>query len=100
MRFVIRTMSGTTSAASATESETNRVCFHSWGTKGDSGVATDLGVVNKISKDEGEVEVELPTDPQDIENQYGAALMELERKVPPPEVSPSRKGGKSNSICI
>jgi hypothetical protein len=37
------------------------------------------------------VEVELPTDPQDIENQYGAALMELERKVPPPEVSLQRK---------
>ncbi|KAI8332866.1 chitin synthase 1 [Chlamydoabsidia padenii] len=60
----------------------------SWGTKGDSGVATDLGVVNKVSKDEGEVEVELPTDPQDIENQYGAALMELERKLPPPESKP------------
>ncbi|ORZ18045.1 chitin synthase 1 [Absidia repens] len=61
----------------------------SWGTKGDNGVAKDLGVVTKVSKDEGEVELELPTDPQDIENQYGAALMELERKVTPPQSKPS-----------
>ncbi|KAI8077884.1 chitin synthase 1 [Halteromyces radiatus] len=61
----------------------------SWGTKGDNTIAKDLGVVTKVSKEEGEVELELPTDPQDIENEYGAALMELERKVPPPENKPS-----------
>lgn len=64
----------------------------SWGTKGDNGVAKDLGVVTKVSKEEGEVELELPTDPQDIENQYGAALMELERKVAPAEVRQKKKG--------
>lgn len=29
----------------------------------------------------------MPSDPQDIENVYGAAIMELERKIAPPKVS-------------
>ncbi|CAO3614719.1 unnamed protein product [Cunninghamella blakesleeana] len=59
----------------------------SWGTKGDNTIDKDLGVVKKISKKESEVELEMPSDPQDIENVYGAAIMELERKVAPPKTS-------------
>lgn len=60
----------------------------SWGTKGDTGVATDLGVV-KTKKDESgdhTVEVEVPVEQKDIDNAYEEACLELTRK-PEEEVS-------------
>ena len=54
----------------------------SWGTKGDTKVATDLGVV-KSSKDESgdhTAEVEVPTEQKDINDAYEAACLELQRK--------------------
>ncbi|ORZ17345.1 chitin synthase 2 [Absidia repens] len=54
----------------------------SWGTKGDTGVATDLGVV-KAKKDGGEhtVEVEVPVEQKDIDDAYEEACLELTRHV-------------------
>ncbi|KAI7870953.1 chitin synthase 1 [Spinellus fusiger] len=60
----------------------------SWGTKGDNGVSTDLGVVKaKTDKDGGQsVEVEVPTEQKDLNEQYEEACLELKRKfVAPPE---------------
>ncbi|CAO3637942.1 unnamed protein product [Cunninghamella blakesleeana] len=54
----------------------------SWGTKGDTGVSTDLGVV-KAKKDESgdhTVEVEVPVEQKDIDNAYEEACLELTRK--------------------
>jgi chitin synthase len=59
----------------------------SWGTKGDSGVATDLGVV-KAKKDatgDHTVEVEVPVEQKDIDNAYEEACLELTRHVEPEE---------------
>lgn len=56
----------------------------SWGTKGDSKISTDLGVV-KAKKDEaGEhlAEVELPTEQKDMNDAYEAACLELQTKPP------------------
>ncbi|KAF9996359.1 Chitin synthase, class 1 [Entomortierella chlamydospora] len=50
----------------------------SWGTKGDTSVATDLGVAKKTA--EGGVEVAVPTDSQDINNAYEEALTSLSVK--------------------
>ncbi|KAF9431630.1 Chitin synthase, class 1 [Entomortierella beljakovae] len=47
----------------------------SWGTKGDTSVATDLGVAKKTA--EGGVEVDVPTDSQDINNAYDDAISAL-----------------------
>ncbi|KAF7728325.1 Chitin synthase, class 1 [Apophysomyces ossiformis] len=55
----------------------------SWGTKGDSTVSTDLGVV-KAKKDasgEHSVEVEVPTEQKDLNEQYEEACLELTKKV-------------------
>ncbi|KAF9584922.1 Chitin synthase, class 1 [Lunasporangiospora selenospora] len=51
----------------------------SWGTKGDTEVATDLGVAKKT--DDG-VEVAVPTDSHDINNAYEEAVMALSVKTP------------------
>lgn len=62
----------------------------SWGTKGDTKVATDLGVV-KAKKDESgdhTAEVEVPTEQKDINEAYEAACLELQRK--PEEVEQHR----------
>ncbi|KAI8069868.1 chitin synthase 2 [Gongronella butleri] len=62
----------------------------SWGTKGDTGVATDLGVV-KTKKDESgdhTVEVEVPVEQKDIDDAYEAACLELTHKV---EAEPSHR---------
>ncbi|ORZ05680.1 chitin synthase 2 [Lobosporangium transversale] len=50
----------------------------SWGTKGDTSVATDLGVAKKTS--EGGVEVSVPTDSHDINNAYDEAVAALSTK--------------------
>ncbi|KAF9103772.1 Chitin synthase, class 1 [Mortierella sp. AM989] len=50
----------------------------SWGTKGDTSVATDLGVAKKTS--EGGVEVSVPTDTHDINNAYDEAVSSLSIK--------------------
>ncbi|KAF9196745.1 Chitin synthase, class 1 [Haplosporangium sp. Z 27] len=50
----------------------------SWGTKGDTSVPTDLGVAKKTA--EGGVEVDVPTDSQDINNAYDEALTSLSVK--------------------
>lgn len=54
----------------------------SWGTKGDSKVNTDLGVVkhNKDEAGEHTAEVELPTEEKDLNAAYEEACMELQRK--------------------
>jgi chitin synthase len=60
----------------------------SWGTKGDNGVNTDLGVVKgKKTKDgEHEVEVSAPTEQKDLNEQYDEACLDLKATfVPPPE---------------
>ncbi|KAK3825572.1 MAG: chitin synthase 1 [Benniella sp.] len=51
----------------------------SWGTKGDTSVATDLGVAKKTG--EGNVEVDVPTDSHDINNAYDEAVAALSVKV-------------------
>ncbi|KAI8339622.1 chitin synthase 1 [Chlamydoabsidia padenii] len=60
----------------------------SWGTKGDSGVATDLGVVKAKKDGSGEhtVEVEVPVEQKDIDDAYEEACLELTRQIEP-EVS-------------
>ncbi|OAD80919.1 glycosyltransferase family 2 protein [Phycomyces blakesleeanus NRRL 1555(-)] len=57
----------------------------SWGTKGDNGVSTDLGVVKaKTDKDGGQsVEVEVPTEQKDLNEQYEEACLDLKRKFVP-----------------
>ncbi|KAF9994412.1 Chitin synthase, class 1 [Entomortierella chlamydospora] len=50
----------------------------SWGTKGDTSVATDLGVAKKTA--EGGVEVSVPTDTHDINNAYDEAVASLSVK--------------------
>ncbi|KAG0290118.1 Chitin synthase, class 1 [Dissophora globulifera] len=50
----------------------------SWGTKGDTSVATDLGVAKKTA--EGGVEVSVPTDSHDINNAYDEAVSALSIK--------------------
>ncbi|KAG0200967.1 Chitin synthase, class 1 [Mortierella sp. GBA30] len=52
----------------------------SWGTKGDTSVATDLGVAKKTA--EGGVEVSVPTDSHDINNAYDEAVSALSIKTP------------------
>ncbi|KAI9254674.1 chitin synthase 1 [Sporodiniella umbellata] len=54
----------------------------SWGTKGDTSVDKDLGVVKVSEKQKGikTVEVELPADQHDINCQYDAALFALDDK--------------------
>ncbi|KAI8384634.1 chitin synthase 1 [Radiomyces spectabilis] len=60
----------------------------SWGTKGDNSVSTELGVVKaKKDKDGGHsVEVELPTEQKDLNEQYEEACLEL-KKIVVPEAS-------------
>ncbi|KAG2202877.1 hypothetical protein INT46_007557 [Mucor plumbeus] len=57
----------------------------SWGTKGDNGVSTDLGVVKgKKGKDgEHEVEVALPTEQKDLNELYDEACLDLKTTVIP-----------------
>ncbi|OAD00511.1 chitin synthase [Mucor lusitanicus CBS 277.49] len=57
----------------------------SWGTKGDNGVSTDLGVVKgKKTKDgEHEVEVAVPTEQKDLNEQYDEACLDLKAVVIP-----------------
>ncbi|KAI9314902.1 chitin synthase 2 [Dichotomocladium elegans] len=59
----------------------------SWGTKGDTKVATDLGVVKAKKDGDGEhhVEVEVPTEQKDLNDQYEAACLELQTKPPEEE---------------
>lgn len=54
----------------------------SWGTKGDTKVATDLGVVKAKKDESGEhtAEVEVPTEQHDINEAYEAACIELQKK--------------------
>ncbi|KAI7894787.1 chitin synthase 1 [Mucor mucedo] len=60
----------------------------SWGTKGDNGVSTDLGVVKSSKGKDGESEVEVaaPTEQKDLNEQYDEACMDL-KAVVIPEVS-------------
>ncbi|KAL1931482.1 hypothetical protein VTP01DRAFT_9625 [Rhizomucor pusillus] len=58
----------------------------SWGTKGDSKIATDLGVVKSKKDESGEhtAEIDLPTEQKDINAAYEEACIELQRKVEEP----------------
>ncbi|KAI8081997.1 chitin synthase 2 [Gilbertella persicaria] len=60
----------------------------SWGTKGDNGVSTDLGVVKSSKGKDGESEVEVaaPTEQKDLNEQYDEACLDL-KAVVIPEVS-------------
>ncbi|ORY76991.1 glycosyltransferase family 2 protein [Protomyces lactucae-debilis] len=51
----------------------------SWGTKGDTGIKTDLGVVN-VKKDGSTVEIAVPTSDTDIDAAYMQAIKTLELK--------------------
>ncbi|KAI8098633.1 chitin synthase 1 [Halteromyces radiatus] len=55
----------------------------SWGTKGDNGVATDLGVVKTKKDKDGThtVEVEAPTEQKDLNEQYEEAILDLRKVV-------------------
>ncbi|KAG2225556.1 hypothetical protein INT45_013667 [Circinella minor] len=55
----------------------------SWGTKGDNSVSTELGVVKAKKGKDGDqhVEVEVPTEQKDLNEQYEEACMELKRQV-------------------
>ena len=66
----------------------------SWGTKGDTKVATDLGVVKASKDDAGDhsAEVEVPTDQKDINDAYESACLELQRK---PEVEESHRDAQT-----
>ncbi|TIB70509.1 chitin synthase 2 [Wallemia mellicola] len=56
----------------------------SWGTKGDTKVATDLGVAgDKKQKDSNEIDVALPTDHSDINAAYEDALHTMANPPPP-----------------
>lgn len=59
----------------------------SWGTKGDTQVKTDLGVVKTASEKEGDqtVEVEVPTSQTDVDEAYEIACQELQTKPPAEE---------------
>ncbi|KAI8145703.1 chitin synthase 2 [Fennellomyces sp. T-0311] len=52
----------------------------SWGTKGDNGVSTDLGVVVSSNKNNDAVEVEVPTEEKDLNGQYDEARHHLMTK--------------------
>ena len=59
----------------------------SWGTKGDSKVATDLGVAgDKKQKDSHEVDIALPTEITDINAAYEDALHTMSHPPPPMKV--------------
>lgn len=59
----------------------------SWGTKGDNKVSTDLGVV-VVTKDASEVEVSVPTNPEDINAAYEDAIHVLQTKRPKADDKP------------
>ncbi|ORX47248.1 chitin synthase 2 [Hesseltinella vesiculosa] len=66
----------------------------SWGTKGDSGQATDLGVVKAKKDEKGDhtVEVEVPVEQKDIDDAYEAACLELTHKV---EAQPEHRDART-----
>ena len=55
----------------------------SWGTKGDNSVSTELGVVKAKKGKDGDhhVEVEVPTEQKDLNEQYEEACLELKKQV-------------------
>lgn len=53
----------------------------SWGTKGDDKVSTDLGVAK--SKEDGTLEVAIPTEEKDLDSAYETALQILATKAKP-----------------
>lgn len=53
----------------------------SWGTKGDTGLKTDLGVVS-VSKTDGKLELAMPTSEVDVDALYSKALTMLQVKEP------------------
>ncbi|EKM84011.1 hypothetical protein AGABI1DRAFT_31788 [Agaricus bisporus var. burnettii JB137-S8] len=55
-----------------------------WGTKGDNGAAKDLGGAKKIKGDDGKdiMEVELPTEKEDVERLWAASRSALKVKQP------------------
>jgi chitin synthase len=57
----------------------------SWGTKGDNGVSTDLGVVKGSKGKDGDTEVEVaaPVEQKDLNEQYDEACLELKTVVIP-----------------
>ncbi|KAL1924859.1 uncharacterized protein VTP21DRAFT_4513 [Calcarisporiella thermophila] len=58
----------------------------SWGTKGDTGVSTELGVVQSKKEDGMQtVEVAVPTEQKDLNADYDLAITELKRKVEAPK---------------
>ncbi|KAI9316417.1 chitin synthase 1 [Dichotomocladium elegans] len=65
----------------------------SWGTKGDTKVATDLGIVKAKKNEAGDhtVEVEVPTEQKDLNDMYEAACLELQTKPPAEEPKVDKK---------
>lgn len=57
----------------------------SWGTKGSDTVATDLGVVAGAGADKNQVEVAIPTEAKDIDQNYDDAVHMLATKPPKQE---------------
>lgn len=66
----------------------------SWGTKGDNAASTDLGeVIAKTGKDGKQiVEIELPTERQDIDAEYDRLLIELRNR---PQVQKQKRDAKT-----
>ncbi|KAI7860767.1 chitin synthase 1 [Circinella umbellata] len=54
----------------------------SWGTKGDNGISTDLGVVSGPDKHNSIVEIEVPTEEKDLNSQYDDARQNLFHRQP------------------
>ncbi|GAB5593934.1 Chitin synthase [Umbelopsis nana] len=52
----------------------------SWGTKDQTGVATDLGVVSTSHHNQQTVEIDIPTEQRDINALYEDACLELQKK--------------------
>jgi len=51
----------------------------SWGTKGDNVVSTDLGIANVTKKEDGKIDVQMPTDQKDLNQAYDEDWAELQK---------------------
>jgi len=82
MRFAIPTMSGKqyTPVPLSCNLHFTHLGLYSWGTKDQTGVATDLGVVSTTQPGQQTVEVNLPTEQRDINALYEETCLELQKK--------------------
>ena len=60
----------------------------SWGTKGDNTISTDLGVASTSKKDEGKIELQMPTDQKDLNQAWEEDWAEIQKPAPKAESKP------------